>query len=272
MRLAVIFLSSKVSVTSFLKNFLEEAVKMFRLNLLLIFGLSTVFALELKHLCEERSWLNVPANSFYQLKLEKDLEPLSYYIRDEDPSKAAHEEILGQLYLNRLNLTEIIQKLRNLDAKSETEPSVRRRRSPRGRLGGKVSASGLAHHRANSTTDPQTPIQWFRVNLERLKYNRISKDWLARDVLRLKLKSLNEDLDEKQISVFQNQTLPFFYDQQIAMLNGFTAKRNQRIYLDDNSIGTVHFSLYLPFNDQYWMINERNCYNSSSLPPFYRAQ
>ena len=241
---------------------------MFRLNLFLLFCLSTVFALELKHLCEERTYLNkdIPANSFYQLEIKKDLEPLSYYVRDGNPSKTAHEEILSQLYSNRLNLTEIIQKLRNLDTKpwfSSSPPSVRRRRSPRGRIGGKASASGLA-------TDPQTPIQWLRVNFERLKWNGIRRDWLVEDVLKLKLESLN--LDEKQISVFQNQTLVVFYDQPIAMFDGFTAKRNQKIYLDRDSIGTVHFSLYLPFNDQNWTINESNCYNSSSLPTFYRAQ
>ena len=227
---------------------------MFRLNLFLFLCLSSVLALELKHLCEERLLSNAGSklNAFYQLKLEKDLEPISNYISDTNPSKAAYEEVLGQIFLNRLNITEIVQKLKSLDANPAPNPSVRRRRSPRGgRIGGRPRGP-IGHGRtgAKPATYIETAadkLQKLRSNFELLASNRINEEWLARDDLKAKLALLSQDLDEMQISVFENQTLKAFFKQPIAMLDGFTVKRNQSIYLDSKASGTLHFSIYLPF-------------------------
>lgn len=259
---------------------------------------SAVFALELKNLCEERVYLNnALINAFYQLKLDKDLEPISNYVNDDGFDGKIVEEILNQLYSNRLNLTEIVQKFHSLNPKT-LRPFIRNIRSPRNRL--------RAHERTLTTPEPATttvigdasvedlrpsaittlqtaeeymekmdklqqPINKLRRNLKLLELNQIGEEWVAKEDLKLELDSINQDLNDTQTSVFQNQILDAFYDRPIAMLDGLTVERNQSIYLDDTAVGTLHFSLYIPFYDQNRTLDE-NCYNISSLPLFYRVQ
>lgn len=294
---------------------------MFRLTLFLFICLSSVFALELKNLCEERAYLNnAVINSFIQLKLEKDLEPVSKYLSEDDPSNPVYEEILNQIYSNRLNLTEIVQKFQSLDPKPEPDALARSRRSPRqeepdpfDENSQRVRFLSVTFPTYSTTTEPtitttdaveeakmklsrgyniplsvinenirrsfakfHVPMKrfWLRLNLERLEKNRISENWMPKDDLKLELESVNQELNElneTQISVFQNQILDAFYERPIAMLDGFTVERNQSVYLDDSAVGTMHFSLYIPSFHQNWKVDE-SCYNLSSLPAFYRTE
>lgn len=275
---------------------------MFRLNLFLFICLficlSSLFALELKNLCEERIYLNnAVINSFYQLKLEKDLEPVSNYLNDEEPSKPVHEAIINQIYSNRLNLSEIVKQFQSLDPKPKQYRLARARRSPR--------YLAIVSSVPSMTTEPNTeasvvpnekiteiptlttlqqseeyietidkmqkPINRLRMNLELLESNRISEDWVSKEDLKLELESVNQDMNETQTSVFQNQVLEAFYERPIAMLDGLTVERNQSVYLDDTVTGTLKFSLYIPYHDQNRTLDE-NCVNISSLPLFYQTE
>lgn len=276
---------------------------------LLLLCLSTVVALELKNLCEERVYLNnAVINSFYQLKLEKDLEPVSNYLSDDDePTKQVQEEIINQLYSNRMNLTEIVENFKRLDTKSLPRPLARNRRWPKQlnyeahlridqrpsttiqpppittensnrpddepQINGAPSITTMlsAEDYIESVDKLQKPINKLRRNLELLALNRISEEWVVKEDLKLELDSVNQDLNETQTSVFQNQILDAFYNRPIAMLDDFSVERNQSIYLDDSAVMTLKFSLYIPFYDQNKTLDE-TCFNLSSLPEFYRTQ
>ena len=273
----------------------------------LLFCVSSVFGLELKNLCEDRVYLNnALINSFYQLRLEKDLEPVSNYVNDDDePSKQVQEEIINQLYSNRMNLTEIVENFKRLDPKSSPSPLARNKRWPK-QINYELRST---YDRISSTVEPPTttqksdhpenespvsgqpsittmlsaedyiesvnklakPINKLRRNLELLALNRISEEWVAKEDLKLELDSVNQDLNETQTSVFQNQILDAFYNRPIAMLDDFSVERNQSIYLDDTAVMTLKFSLYIPFYDQNKTVDEF-CFSLTALPDFYKSQ
>ena len=223
---------------------------MFRLNLFLFLCLSTVFALELKHLCEEGSYHHnyehVKFNSFHRLKLKKDLGAFSSYLTEEAPIRDVQEEVLTELFSNRLDLKHFAQKF--------------------------FSGSGIQWTSSRSSfrflSKLRNPMDKLAASLRKLNSYCINDDLLNKEELKEKIESLNKQLNETQTNPFQNKGPKFYYYENIATLDGVTMKRNQKIYLDENANATLHISLFIPLLDQNWMADE-NCYNLSSLPPFY---
>ena len=165
-----------------------------------------------------------------------------------------------------------------VDAKPK--PHHLARRSPReGRSGGEYGRSSVAvpspsHPMVSKwlvTTDNknQKPIDILRGIGWRLNDYRLHEGLMSKEELKEKIELLNKELNEKQTNLFQKYDMDIYYKERILTVDEFTVEKNESFNLND-TLGTLHFSLFLPFYEQNRTVDQ-NCTNHRSpfLPRFY---
>ena len=238
---------------------------MAKLFIVLAAGLSAILAdsvlshqvpsLQLQSLCGKKSYSKLPGdfsfNSFYQLKLTKNLQPLSHYISEKEVEIIDHS-----------SLHFIFRGIRKFVPALFSKYLSETRKTKRFEM---------------EKFDKYLQMQWYGADNFRqlmtiflsLNANLLSEYLVSAEELREDLKILRNI--HNKTSAFQNELIDVFYQEPIAQIEDFTLDRKQEwTYLDSSSVGRISFSLYVPFYDSSLsMSDDQPCTCAGRLPKFY---
>ena len=190
-----------------------------------------------------------PINAYYQLKFEKQLEPLSYYFANDGLERNENrEQIIGELITEvfvKLGLCEKVQKLDRTPDRpiemGELRNHMRTYRRP----------FAVAKIARTGSVSSNNKLELLSEMFHALCNDMLTTELLPEDELKRALLVLSNSITSKdQISTFRNKKIGIFYKRAIASLNGVKSIRNQNIYLDDSTIGIISYSVYVPFYDR----------------------
>jgi len=208
---------------------------------------------EFGHLCGDRVLIekdrHLMINSFYRIKFERELEPLSLYWSRQD---------------NLLNFGELLREIyfKEFSRSSLCSNSLIQEKSP------EDITYTLARRKV---VDENSLIVLFKS----LCAHFLTAEVLSPEQLKLRLDDLNTELLSNPSyfvsnlsSTFKDYPIDIFYQKRIVSLDNIIIQRKQRLYQDFLSTAIVQYSIYIPFYDQE-PFNQANCTSVVHLPNFF---
>jgi len=248
---------------------------MFKIIFLLIAYLATNCSGRSYPICDERVYSNDMINSWIDYKDQKQLEPLSFYWREDKPIDKELEKLLRSIYTEPfdrfslcknsiLNSNERCGRFEN-DEEDDLFINVDLRQIRNGKI-------------------PLEPHQCGLVAVFKSLCNQtLTPDFVSVEELKKKLNDLNEELDKKIVlnenltSAFQYRPISVFYDNPIISFDNIRLERRQRLYFDhSNTVATIEYSIKIPvYNRTVSSLSNRqsnDCTPVDRLPRFFIDQ
>jgi len=214
------------------------------------------------HFSEESGGKKKVFNSYYRLEYEKQLEPLSTYFPDPE----ANERLISLIYSDLdWNKTQLCQELTR--PVEYFRPRISSRVHLRERL--------LYEEHMLSHFPPGFGNELKEILLSLCK-DTLSVKLLSKDELNATLLELYELVkDQKDLnSLFEDKIIDILYKKPIVSLDNIKIERQQNIYLDNSTVATIEYSVYIPFNDRNISSSvKENCTqidSSNNLPSIFK--